>query len=139
MDLHNIPWGAIFWGSIKLLKTFGIIPGTMAALGVRRWYQKWRQDRAMAGWPSTDATILGGSAHKEGMRHWAEVTYSYYVGEYRAGKYLRRFRREQDADEFLRQVKDKRVQVHYNPDNPDKSVILDRDVEMIVLLAPQYG
>ena len=60
-----------------------------------------------------------------------------YLGEYRSGKHLHHFRREEDADEFVRQIKDKRVQVHYNASDPDKSVILDRDLEMIALMAPQ--
>jgi hypothetical protein len=59
------------------------------------------------------------------------------LGEYRSGKHLHHFRREEDADEFVRQIKDKRVQVHYNASDPDKSVILDRDLEMIALMAPQ--
>jgi len=39
---------------------------------------------------------------------------------------------------FVRQVKDQRVQVHYESANPNTSVILDRDLEMIALLAPQF-
>lgn len=125
---------------VKLLKVVGILPGAIAAFGVRKWYQKWRQDRAVNGWPATDATILSGESHKQGMwRTWAEITYTYYVSEYHSGKYVRHFRREADADEFIRQVKDKRVHVHYDPANPEKSVILDRDLEMVALLAPQFG
>ncbi len=92
----------------------------------------------MAGWPSTDATILNGQVHKQGLHSWVELTYTYYVGEYRSGKHVHRFRREEDADEFVRQVKDKHVPVHYDGSNPDKSVILDRDLEMIALLAPRF-
>ena len=124
---------------LKLLKAFGIIPGAIAAYGLKRAYQKWRQNKAMAGWPATDATILSGQVEKKGWRSfWAEITYSYFVTEYHSGKYVRHFRREEDADEFVRQVKDKRVHVHYDGSNPEKSVILDRDLEMIALLVPQY-
>ncbi len=140
MHSHRWPWALILLELAKLLKAFGLIPGAIAAFGVRRLYQKWRQNKAMAGWPATDATIQSGTTHKESMRsYWAEVTYTYYVGEYRAGKYVRSFRKAEQAADFVRQVKDKRVHVHYNPDDPDKSVILDRDVEMIVMLAPQFG
>ncbi len=138
MNFHHIPWEAILFGLIKLLKVFGIIPGAMAAFGLRRLYQKWRQNKAMSGWPATDATIQSGQVQKEGLRYWVELTYTYYDGEYRSGKHVHRFRREQDDDEFIRQIKDKRVQVHYNVSDPDKSVILDRDLEMVALLAPQY-
>lgn len=138
MDLHHMHWEWLIWGLIKFLKIFGILPGAMAAYWVRKWYQKRRQAKAMDGWPATDATILSGAVHTEGMRHWVELTYSYYVGEYRSGKYVHHFRREDEADEFLRQVKDKRVHVHYDTAIPDKSVILDRDLEMVALLTPQY-
>ncbi len=139
MNLHHIPFEAILLGLLKLLKVFGLIPGALAAYGVRRIYQKWRQNRAISGWPATDATIQSAQVHKQGMwSFWAEVTYTYYVGEYRLGHYVRQFRREEHADEFVRQVKDKRVQVHYDIATPDTSVILDRDLEMIALLAPQY-
>ena len=68
----------------------------------------------------------------------SSLPYTYYLGEYRSGKHVHHFRREEDADEFVRQVKDKHVQVHYNASKPDNSVILDRDLEVIALLAPQY-
>ena len=140
MHSHHWPWALIVPELVKLLKIFGLIPGAAAAFGLRRFYQKWRQKRAMEGWPATDATIQSGNTHKEGFRsNWAEVTYTYYVGEYRAGKYVRRFRKADEAADFVREVKDKRVHVHYNADDPDKSVILDRDIEMIAMLAPQFG
>ena len=138
MNLHSIHWEWLLWGLIKFLKIFGVIPGAIAAFGVKKLYQKWRQNQAMAGWPATDATIQGGEVHKKGWRSfWVEFTYTYYLVEYRSGKHLHHFRREEDADEFVRQIKDKRVQVHYNASDPDKSVILDRDLEMIALMAPQ--
>jgi hypothetical protein len=55
----------------------------------------------------------------------------------RVGTYLRNFRKEDDANEFVRQLRDKRLHVHYKESNFDTSVILDRDLEMIVLLLPQ--
>jgi hypothetical protein len=132
MHYNSIPWRLVFLAVLKLLKTFGLIPGAMTAYWLRRRYQKWRQARALEGWPSTEARILSGTVHSEGPRRkWAEITYSYYVGEYRAGKYLRLFRREEDADEFVREIKDKRVYVRYKERDPDTSTILDRDLEMI--------
>ncbi len=49
------------------------------------------------------------------------------------------FRKEEEADEFVRQIRDKRLQVRYNPAKPDESAILDRDLEMVVLLSPLSG
>ena len=86
-----------------------------------------------------DAAIQDATVHGQGRKHFvAEVIYSYFVGEYRSGKYLRRFRKDEDAYEFVRQIKDKRVHVHYDAANPDRSVILDRDLELVVLLVPQF-
>lgn len=137
MDFLHFHWGVILFWIIKLLKVLGIIPGAMAARWLQKLYQKQRQKRATEGWPSTEATIQSGKVHQEGVRHWAEVTYTYFVGEYRSGTYVRNFRKEEDADDFVRQVRDKRLQVHYKESAPDTSVILDRDMEMVVLMVPQ--
>ena len=74
-----MPWEVIFFGMIKLIKAFGLIPGAIAAFGVRKLYQKWRQNKAMAGWPVTDGTILSGRVHREGRRrYWAENRHLIY-------------------------------------------------------------
>lgn len=138
MDPQHIPWRLILPLAFKLLMKFGLIPGAAAGYGVRRLYQKWRQNRAFAGWPSTETRVQYGKMHSEGPRQfWVELTYTYFVEEYRSGTHVHRFRKEDEADEFLRQIKDKRLQARYNPAKPDESVILDRDLEMVALLAPQ--
>ena len=138
MDPNHINWGIFVFWIIKLLKVFGIIPGAIAARWMQKLYQKRRQTKAMEGWPATQATIQSGKVHIEGGRHWAEITYTYFVDEYRVGTYVKNFKREEEADDFVRQLKDKRLQVHYKLTSPDTSVILDRDLEMIVLMVPQY-
>ena len=138
MDPNHINWGIFAFWIIKLLKIFGIIPGAIAARWAQKLYQKRRQTKAMEGWPATQATIQSGKVHAEGGRHWAELTYTYFVDEYRVGTYVKNFKREEEADDFVRQVRDKRLQVHYKTNSPDTSVILDRDLEMIVLMVPQY-
>jgi hypothetical protein len=141
MDPNHFSWNSwhlILLTLLKFLKGFGIIPGLGAAYWLPRFFQKWRQGKAMEGWPSVDATILNAEAHGQGKRNFvAEVTYSYFVDEYRTGKYLRHFRRDEDAYEFVRQIRDKRIHVHYDPTNPNRSVILDRDIELVVLLVAQ--
>ncbi len=137
MNFHHLPWEAIFLGILKFLKAFGLLPGAFAALGVRKFYQKWRQRKAIAGWPTTEATIQSSEVHKHGVwSYWAEVAYTYHVGEYRLGHYVRHFRKEEQADDFVRQLKDRRIQVRFDEADPDKSVILDRDIEMVALLMP---
>ncbi len=140
MNFHHFPWGLIALELIKLFKFLGIIPGAIAAAGVRRYYQKRRQAKAMEGWPAVDATIRGGEVTKHGWRsYWVEFGYTYFVGEYRIGKYVRHFKRSNDASDFIGQVRNKQVHAHYDPADPEKSVILDRDLEMLALLAPQFG
>jgi len=126
--------------AVKLLATFGLIPGVMAAFWFRRSLQKRSQHRATEGWPETDAQVFGqGKVRREGRRYWAEINYTYYIGGYRSGRYVRAFESEFHACQFIVQLRDKTVRVHYKQDDPDRSVILDRDLEMMVLLAPQYG
>jgi hypothetical protein len=138
MFVHGIDWRIVVPLILKLLKAFGLIPGFMAAYGIRKLFQKWRQKHAMDGWPSTEARILWGMVHSEGPRRiWAEITYSYYVGEYRSGTYLRVFRREEDADEFVRQIKDRKLQIRYKESNPEASTILECDLQMIAPISLQ--
>ena len=136
-SVHN--WELIGFTLFKLLKTFGLIPGAIAAVGIRRLLQKRLQRKAMEGWPATNARVQSTKVQHEGSRYWAELTYSYFVGEYRSGTYLRGFKKEDQADDFVRQLKDKTVRVHYQESDPDRSVLLDRDLEIVALLAPQYG
>jgi hypothetical protein len=135
----HIHWDLTILVIFKLLKMFGIVGGAVAAFWIRRMMQKRLQKRAMEGWPATDATIQWGKVHRESGRYWAEITYSYFVGEYRSGTYIRGFPREEQAEDFIRQLKDKRTRVHYKESDPNKSVIVDRDLELIVMLAPQMG
>jgi hypothetical protein len=139
LHIPSIPWRLVLPLAFKLLAKFGLIPGAAAGYGIKKLYQKWRQNRAFVGWPSTEATIQYGTVHNGGPRqYWVELTYTYFVEEYRTGMHVHRFRKEDEADEFLRQIKDKRLQIRYNPAKPDESVILDRDLEMVALLAPQF-
>jgi len=139
MNWQHIPWH-LLPVALKLLAKFGLIPGAALGIGMKKLYQKRRQNRASTGWPSTDATIQYGTVRKEGPRqYWVELTYTYFVEEYRTGTHIHRFRKEDEADEFLRQIKDQRIQVRYNPGKPDESAILDRDLEMVVLLTPLRG
>ncbi len=140
MDLRNVPWHVLIPAVFKLLAKFGLIPGAAAGYGVKKFYQKWRQNKAFTGWPSTEARVQFATVHTEGPRqHWVELTYTYFVNEYRSGTHIHRFKKEEEADEFVRQIKDKRLQVRYNPAKPDESAILDRDLEMVVMLAPLRG
>jgi hypothetical protein len=121
---------------IKMLKALGLLPGAVAAYFVRHWWQGQRQQRAQEGWPSVDAVVVGSKVVREGWRnYWAEITYTYFVDEYRTGNYLRKFSHKDDADAFVREMRDKRPRVHFKESAPDTSTMLDRDLEMIAPLA----
>jgi hypothetical protein len=139
MDWRHIPWH-LLPVALKLLAKFGLIPGAALGYGMRKFYQKRRQDRAASGWAATDGTVQDAKVHKQGVRqYWVELTYRYFVEEYRIGKHVHRLHTQEEAEEFMRQIKDNRVQVRYNPGKPDESAILDRDLEMVVLLNPLRG
>jgi hypothetical protein len=96
--------------------------------------QKRRREAAAAGWPSVEALILYGQVLPvpKTSCFLATLKYSYFVGEYRSGEYVQEFARELDADDFIRQLKDKRLPIRYNPDRPEKSVLEQSVVEQHV-------
>ena len=138
MDSNSFHWAYFVALGIKLLAKFGLIPGFIAAFGIQKFRQKYRQRKAVEGWPATEATVQIGRVHQDGPRnYWAEITYSYFVSEYRSGTYIRHFKTEDQAADFVREMKDRRIQVRYKESDPENSVILDRDLELIGLLVPQ--
>jgi hypothetical protein len=136
---HRLDWEWLIPAFVNLLKGLGILPGAVAAFWLRNLYQKHRQRKATEGWRITEARIHSVEAHREGRKLWVEISYSYFVSEYRAGTYIRRIRSRDEADELIRNLRDKRLAIHYDPSNPDKSIIFDHELEMAVSLAPQLG
>jgi hypothetical protein len=98
----------------------------------RRWRHKGKQNKA-AGWPSVEGVIVSSKAEHIPKTHLylATLTYSYFVEEYRAGKYTREFSNESDADEFARSMKDRRLQIRYQQSKPDISVIDQSALEQL--------
>lgn len=112
--LHNaVPW----------------LVGGGGALGGQTLWQKLRQRRAAA-WPSADGEVQ--SVHiwrKNGYT--VRVGYRYYArSEYRYGKYSRYFRRKPSAELFAEALRGRHIQVRYQEDKPQVSVILDQDLRM---------
>jgi hypothetical protein len=111
-----------------------------SSIYVRRW-RKSRTENAAQGWPSVEGRIQSGAVKpipKTSQFH-ASLQYTYFIGEYRTGKYEHDFPNEADADNFVRQMKDKRVQIRYKESNPDKSVLEQRTIEQYILLSPTFG
>jgi hypothetical protein len=96
-----------------------------AGYAVRRRY---RNSQAV-GWQPTDGTVHDvKSEYKDGL--WTStVSYSYsWEGEYYAGFHMKPFAKESSADEFATKFpRGSKVTVRVNVDNPETSVLLDKD------------
>jgi hypothetical protein len=92
-------------------------------------WQKLRQRRAAA-WPSADGEVLHADVrHKQG--YLVVVEYRYYArSEYRYGKYSRHFRRKKAAEQFADALHGRHLQVRYQADKPEISVVLEDDLRM---------
>jgi hypothetical protein len=134
--LMNFDWHQIWrhlWHTLQpfeYLFTFAI---GGSAVAVRRYWQKIREGRA-AGWPSADAVIQSATVRShEGYD--VQVSYRYYVAqEYRYGKYQRHFRKKEPAEAFAETLRGRSLPVRYREDNPNVSVLMERDLEMLGIM-----
>lgn len=127
MHWHWLDWLAplyhLFHGYLPLLFGGG------GAIGGQTLWQKLRQRRAAA-WPSADGEVQSVTVkHKNGYT--VVLGYRYYArSEYRYGKYSRFFRRKAQADQFADALRGRHIQVRYQEDKPQVSVVLDQDLRM---------
>jgi hypothetical protein len=67
----------------------------------------------------------------------ADLGYSYSVaGTLNSGRYKREFPTQQEADEFVRDLRDKAVAVHYNPVKFSGSALLETDITALLQNRP---
>ena len=127
-------------GEIYLLKWPLSFVAGWGAIYVRRW-RKSHAENIAQGWPSVEGVIVSTKVTPipKTARFHATLQYTYFVDEYRTGKYVHEFQNEDEADEFVRQMKDKRLQIRYKESNPDNSVLEQSVVEQHVMLAPRFG
>lgn len=116
---------------------FGIAWGV---LFFRRWNKRRREQNAQS-WPSVQGCIISGAVKPipKTNRHMATLTYSYCVDEYYSGKYTHEFAKEAEADDFVRQMKDKRILIRYKDGKPSVSILEQSMVEQTVALSPVRG
>lgn len=129
IPLHGHWWN--WWETIYGV-FHNLIPvavGGGGALGGQTLWQKLRQRRA-AGWPSADGEVQSVTIRrKNGCT--VVVLYRYYArSENHYGKYVRQFRRRQQADQFAEALRGRHIQVRYQEDKPAASVVLDQDLRM---------
>ena len=134
MFVADLSWWSIskdpvaFW--LRTLRyPVALIVG-LAVAGVQNWRKK-RLEEEAENWPVVEATIQ--YTDVKGITDSTDfetvLTYSYFAGEYRSGKYFAQFTSEDDANSFAAQMKDKKVQIRYNPARPDKSLLEGYDVQ----------
>jgi hypothetical protein len=106
---------------------------------------RWIQSQRASGWPLTTGLIESVSVREskqsffaswpngDSPRYFAELDYSYAVTDSTfTGRYQRGFSMEQEAWEFLRDLKGKSVSVQYNPENPVTSTLSEQSVETLL-------
>lgn len=102
------------------------------AVAFKTWQQRRRQQRA-AMWASSDAIIQSVPLRPQ-HGYWVEAEYRFYVRqEFHYGKYRRHFFRKASAEQFASAIQGRHVQVRYNEEDPEYSVLLDRDLEMAAM------
>jgi hypothetical protein len=122
-----------FW--LVVLRYPLMLVGGVVAETVRRWHKR-RRDEIAEGWPSVEGCVQFVSVDPVSSTDYFKATleYSYFVGEYRSGKYTQNFDSEDCANAFVQPMKEKKVQVRYNPANPDKSLLDESFIQQLIPL-----
>lgn len=121
-DIHSIPG----FGHTVLLY-LRLLVGLSFGWLIFQWH-RWKTfflENTARRWPQVEAAILYGSVSPVANTRIFEVVliYSYYVDEYREGKYFRDFMTQSQADSFMRNMLGKRLLIRYKPSNPKITVI----------------
>ena len=106
---------------------------------------KWIQRNRANNWPLANGQIESVDVNKSkassnpfssnsgSSAYDALIEYSYSAnGNAQSGIYKRVFSSEQEAWEFLRDLKDKSVAVHYNPNKPSASTLSEQSIETLL-------
>lgn len=132
----NLPLNARALHSlVPMLKILLYLGAGWGTLLFKRWRRSSQEQKAV-GWPGTDGTILSGVVAKipKTTKYAATLSYFYFVGGYQSGEYTREFGNETDADDFMRQMKGRKLMVRYDEARPESSVVERSTVEQMVLL-----
>jgi len=121
------PWIFYAWAAFALV-----------GLAKPAW-SRLRRGRA-ASWPVAEGRIQSVEVSKPTFSfttkrgyYVAELGYSYSVaGTLHSGRYRREFPTEHDAGEFVRDLQDKAVAVHYKSTRPSSSALLESDIEVLL-------
>lgn len=126
-DPATWPWMFYVWAAFAL-----------AGLAKPAW--SWlRRGRAVS-WPVAEGRIESVEVSKPTFAfttksgyYVAELGYSYSIaGTRHSGRYRREFPSEGEAEEFVRDLQDRAVAVHYNSTSPSSSALLEPDIEVLL-------
>jgi hypothetical protein len=108
-------------------------PYLLGAAGGQQLWQKLRQRRAAA-WPSADGEVLWTKVESKNG-YTVVVEYKYFArSQFHEGKYYRRFRRKEQAKQFSEALYRRHIQVRFQEDKPEVSVVLEDDLRMTGVL-----
>jgi hypothetical protein len=104
-------------------------PYLFGAVGGQQVWQRMRQRRAAA-WPSADGKVEWTKIESKNG-YMVVVEYRYYArSQFHEGKYIRHFRRKAQAQQFSDALYGRHIQVRYQEDKPEVSVVLEDDLRM---------
>ncbi|SRR6266481_75867 len=122
-----LPWPFVFW----LIMLVAVV-----AMPLIRW---WRKLRAQS-WPTVQGIIVDTAIYERPVQSgiWAaELVYSCTVeGQVHAGRYKRRFDNLEEAQEFVRDLKDRSIAIHYRPAKPSHSALDEQDLRTLLEQRP---
>jgi len=133
-------WWHYLYLSPYLLKWIFAFAAGWGSVYYRRW-RKRHNEQIAQGWPSAEGRIVFTNVAQipKTTRYLATLHYTYFVGEYHSGEYQHEFSNESDADNFVRALKDKSVQIRYKESDPGKSILEERVLEQHIVLTPRFG
>ncbi len=115
-----------------------ILLAGIALEGLRRAYRH-SSVRVAQGWPSTEGRIDSAALRTDDVffKKYGSfdgvLRYSYWVaGELCVGRYTREFPKQSIAEEFVRDLNDRKIEVHYDPNRPSRSLVLEAEVESLL-------
>lgn len=123
---------------ILLLPTLVVI-GLFIVRRLFFWARKSRIHR----WPTVQGKIVNTTIHERPVHSgiWtAELVYSCKVeGQVHAGQYKRRFDDLEEALEFVRDLKDRPIAIHYRPVKPLHSALDEEDLRTLLARRPRVA
>jgi hypothetical protein len=131
---------SIIWNEPSTWPWVVYVWAAFAAIGAIKPAWRWIQRERGESWPPADGRIDSAEISKPNFsltvkngHYLADLHYSYsFAGMIHSGRFTRDIPTEYEAEEFIRDVQGKAIVVHYNPEKPSRSILLERDVEFLL-------